>query len=438
MTLEQLLIEWLPAQRWFATKSAAIEALELRELATLDDTSEQRVTLHLAQVTAGGRTSAYFLPLSWHRHPDDARDHARIGEVDGWLVHDGPRDPTTNSSLIRLMADGSGGDDLTVGAAGPLDVVSGTPLGAEQSNTSIVYGDVIVKVFRRLTASPNPDLDVTRRLGVLGSTTIAPALGWIEGGGYTLAMAQPFLRGATEGWAMALTSVRDLYDMPDERPGEAGGDFAPESERLGRVTATLHAELREVFGVETPPDAATAMGKQMHERLEAALEAVPQLASVAAGVRHAYDAVMALEDPIELQRVHGDLHLGQVLRTQEGWIVLDFEGEPARPLEERIAPMSPLRDVAGMLRSFDYAARHLLADHERSARLDLRAGEWAARNREAFCAGYAAAGGLDPTRHATLLRAMELDKAVYEVRYEADHRPTWLGIPLGAIERLAA
>ena len=137
--------------------------------------------------------------------------------------------------------------------------------------------------------------------------------------------------------------------------------------------------------------------------------------------------------------MHGDYHLGQVMRTQTGWVVLDFEGEPASPLAQRRARSSPLRDVAGMLRSFDYAARHQLFTHPvagPSSSLAAKAADWVRRNSDAFCAGYAAAGGLDPAENSVLLRAMLLDKAVYEVIYEARNRPTWVSIPLESIAEL--
>ena len=174
---------------------------------------------------------------------------------------------------------------------------------------------------------------------------------------------------------------------------------------------------------------------QMNERLDAAIAVVPQLAEYADGLRAIYASVAGCTEPVVRQRVHGDLHLGQVLRTTTGWIVLDFEGEPARPLASRRELDTPLRDVAGMLRSFDYAARHMLVEQPGDPQRAYRAQEWAERNRQAFREGYAASGTvLDAA--SPLLRAFEADKAVYECVYEARNRPHWLMIPLHSLARL--
>jgi maltokinase len=135
------------------------------------------------------------------------------------------------------------------------------------------------------------------------------------------------------------------------------------------------------------------------------------------------------------QRVHGDYHLGQVLRTTRGWMLLDFEGEPARSVAERRAVASPLKDIAGMLRSFDYAAQSVALDEKGDTDRALQWSEW---NRAAFCRGYAAISGHDPWENAAALRAFEIEKAVYEVAYEAANRPSWLSIPLAACARLSA
>src|SRR3954453_13361230 len=211
-------------------------------------------------------------------------------------------------------------------------------MGAEQSNTSIVFGDLyILKLFRKVAKGLNPDLEITRALHEADSTAVVPPLAWLEtdleGEATTLGMMQPFLRGASEGWALAVTSVRDLYAEADLHADEGGGDFAGESERLGATTAEVHAMLARALPSRLADEAENAAtAKQMHERLDAAGAGVPGVAPDAEGRRGAYDAVAALPPGVPVQRVHGDFHLGQALRVEDGWKIIDFEGEPARPL----------------------------------------------------------------------------------------------------------
>jgi maltokinase len=313
-------------------------------------------------------------------------------------------------------------------------------LTSEQSNTSLVYGEeAILKVFRRLAPGPNPDLEVTTALARLGSKHVAPPFGWIEtrleGVSTSLAILSKYLRLASDGWSLAATSVRDLYATEDPRAANAGGDFSGEARRLGAATAEMHADLAIAFGTdELKSDVVRELTEQMYRKLDLATTAVPELSRYAEMIGDAYSSLAKLTGPFPVQRVHGDYHLGQVLRIPEtGWVVLDFEGEPAAPLAQRRARSSPLRDVAGMLRSFDYAARHQLIGHPEQASLGDAASDWVRRNANAFCAGYAEAGGLDPAENDVLLRALQLDKAVYEVLYEARHRPSWLPIPLDSL-----
>jgi maltokinase len=316
-------------------------------------------------------------------------------------------------------------------------------VGAEQSNTSVVYGQrYILKIFRRLQPGLSPDLELHRALHEVGCEHIAAPLGWVsgelDGEPTTLALLSAFLRNAADGWAMATASVRDLMAEANLHAHEVGGDFAGEARRLGHAVAAVHADLDRALGHwEGDHDLLAGQARAMHERLDAMLRVVPELAAYQEGLRAAFDAAGALAGPVRLQRIHGDLHLGQVLRTPRNWVLIDFEGEPAAPLSGRREPGSPLRDVAGMLRSFDYAAYHMLLGHDDARRLAERAVEWSDRNRDAFCDGYAEVAE-DPREHAVLLRALELDKAVYEVGYEAAHRPDWQSIPLASIERLLA
>jgi maltokinase len=165
---------------------------------------------------------------------------------------------------------------------------------------------------------------------------------------------------------------------------------------------------------------------------------VPALGEFAEGLSRAFDALAAYDEPVPVQRIHGDYHLGQVLRTLDGWKLIDFEGEPAKSLIERRALDTSIKDIAGMLRSFDYAARSLLADHQGDPQIAYRAAEWVERNQDAFCAGYAEVAGSDPRDQDVLLNAFLADKVIYETLYEARNRPNWLPIPLAAAAQLSA
>lgn len=448
MAFEDTLATWLVKQRWFAGKGRG-----LRDLAIVADTEvvggdpELR---HLIITVSHGATVDYYQVLVGLRRRLPARlRHARIGPSgDGRQAYDALHDADLTKPLLAGIAAGQSVGPLQMRAMPGASFETGLDslvLSAEQSNTSLVYGEEsILKVFRRLSPGPNPDLEVTTALARLGSSHVAEPFGWIEtrldGVPTSLAILSKYLRLASDGWSLAATSVRDLYATEDAtgdgvRAAEAGGDFAGEAHRLGVATAQVHADLAVAFGTdELGADAISELTEQMYRKLDLAVATVPELGRYTEMIGDAYSSLAKCKDPVPAQRVHGDYHLGQVLRTTEsGWVVLDFEGEPATPLAERRARSSPLRDVAGMLRSFDYAARHQLIGHPEQVTLNAVASDWVRRNASAFCAGYAEAGGPDPDANDVLLRALQLDKAVYEVLYEARHRPSWLQIPLDSL-----
>jgi maltokinase len=442
--LAGLLADWLPQQRWYAGKGRPVVSVTVSSASTLAG-GDPRLDHLVAVVDHGDGADRYQLLVGLTGEPAERVQHALIGAADNVVAYDAMHDPGLTRILLGALAAGGDVPPLRFRHAEGVEIdpePSSIVLGGEQSNTSVVYGeDYVLKLFRRLSPGLNPDLEVSRAAAAGGSPHVAAPLGWIEGDldgeATTLALLQPFLHSAVEGWAMAVTSVRDLFAEGDLHADEVGGDFAAEAVRLGAATADVHAALARALPTRLRPAAENAhTAAQLRERLDAAIGVVPALAEHADALRSAYDAVRRLADPVPLQRIHGDLHLGQTMRTDSGWMLLDFEGEPARPLAERAAPSSPLRDVAGMLRSFDYAARHLLATMGSDPQLEYRAGEWGTRNRDAFCDGYAEASGGDPREQSVLLRAFELDKAVYEAAYEARSRPSWLPIPLGSIADL--
>ncbi|MDQ6688465.1 MAG: aminoglycoside phosphotransferase [Actinomycetota bacterium] len=444
--LAQPLHAWLPGQRWYAGKGRQITAVEVTSAALLRVGDPELHHIVVRVEAADTTVDSYQLMIGLRRGLPERLEHAVIGEVDGGIAYDALQDTELTSVLLERLAEGATveGVRFTPEAGARIDTSQTSRVSsAEQSNTSLVFGESsILKVFRKLSQGVNPDLEVHRALASVGCAHIAPPLGAIEGGAegqqVTFAMLQEYVANAADGWHMATTSVRDLYAEGDLHADEVGGDFAGEARRLGIATAEVHRDLAQALGSrQAGPEESRSTAQQMRDRLAAALSVVPVLLPYAEGLRAAYDEVAGLTEPVAVQRIHGDYHLGQALRSMTGWVLLDFEGEPARPFAERRAQMSPLRDVAGMLRSFDYAARHLLADRAGASQLEYRANEWAERNRDAFCAGYADAAGEDPRKNATLLRAFELDKAVYEVVYEARNRPSWLSLPLGSIARLA-
>jgi maltokinase len=441
MTLEHSLATWLPAQRWYPGGIADDLAVVADTLLAVGDPELRHLIITASR---GGAAARYQVLAGVRAVVPDELSHAVIGpDGSGRTAYDALHDPELTRVLLRgICAERADAGTLRFARepAAPIeDTADSYVLSAEQSNTSLVFGEsTILKVFRRVFAGQNPDLEVTRALARLGSAHVARPFGWIEarlddGEPALLAILSEYLRGACDGWTLAATSVRDLY-ADTSRAAEAGGDFAGEASRLGAATASVHADLATAFGTSLLEPAAVAeLAAQMLSRFEAASAEVPELAAHAGKIAAAYARLADLGAALPTQRVHGDYHLAQVLRTQAGWVVLDFEGEPATSLARRRSRSPALQDVAGMLRSFDYAARHQLMGRPGEARLSEAAREWVARNQSAFCAGYAEANGTDPRAQATALRALMLDKAVYEVTYEARYRPSWASIPLDAI-----
>ncbi|KAB8193729.1 phosphotransferase [Nonomuraea phyllanthi] len=442
--LDELLAAWIGRQRWFGGKGRAIDQLSVESDVELTPGLRHLIVA----VWQEGSRDRYQLLLGERSSLPDRLGHALIGMVGDTYLYDAVHDFERTGWLLEGMAHDQTHNGLRLRHV-PGVTIDTSPrslvLGAEQSNTSLVFGDAyICKLFRRLIPGVNPELEIVTALAARDAPHIAQPYGWIEtdldGTDTTLAIMQEFLCNANDGWDLALASVRDLYaSLPEVTAADAGGDFAAESLRLGAATARVHHELAAAFPTDViETHEVKRMAESFRRRLGRAVAEVPELRGHVSVIEEAYHQVDLLTHEVPVQRVHGDYHLGQVMRTPTDWVVLDFEGEPGQPLAERRALYSPLRDVAGMLRSFDYAARHLLAGHSQAAELEPRAQEWADRNREAFLEGYGEGGGMITRGDAALLRAFELSKAVYEVVYEARNRPTWIRIPLAAFTPRAA
>lgn len=447
--LAPLVTAWAPEQRWFGGKGRQA-TLSLDLLAPLAADSPVTIWTLRAEYDDGA-ADLYQIPLVARPEPVGTLEHVLLGTVNTdegtrW-VYDALHDKDVTPAWLAGMR-----DDVNEGPIRferytdtPDEIPVNEPslvLTAEQSNTSMVFGDVaIMKVFRRLHPGVNPDIEIQGALTRLGAKHVPALMGAVEAEiqdePWSLAMLQEFMTTASDGWQLATASVRDLMAEADLHADEAGGDFAGEAERLGEAVATVHVDLASAFGTrEASADELHQRAEAMEGRLRRAVDIVPELAEMLAPLSATYRAVGDLHESITMQRIHGDLHLGQALRTVTRWVLIDFEGEPMAAIDARRELDSPLRDIAGMLRSFDYAGYHRVTEVGWAAQLNYRAGEWSVRNRDAFCSGYAAVAGADPRVHHVLLRAYEADKAIYEAVYEARNRPGWLPIPLASLTRL--
>jgi maltokinase len=427
---EESLREWIQEQRWYAAKSNSLAGIEVVEALTLRE--EPPLVLALVQTRFATGTHELYQLLLGARSYDalaDAREALelmrRIDSSDEAETEDG-RFSFHHVDGVTALPEGA----------------RGRVLGAEQSNSSVVFDDrLVLKVFRKLEPGVNPELEMLRFLGSHGFQSIAPLHGWYEYEGQalatTLGVAQQFLADAVDGWQLALDQIGSQPDAFLEKVaglgritaamhtvlGSDAGDpaFSPEDpsqEALALLTATVDEDIERIF-LRLPDDERlepiSGRGQDVRERLSAR-------AHISAGGR--------------VIRTHGDYHLGQTLYAPRGWVVIDFEGEPARPLHERRQKRSPLRDIAGMLRSFAYV----------SSAVELQRGipapeDFEERARQQFLQQYLANvdSTLLPSGEAAftnLLSIFELEKAIYELRYELDNRPDWVSIPVAGITRL--
>lgn len=424
--------EWLAAQRWYRGKSRALKSVELMDAAQVDGTRGWLVVLEATDV-AGGR-ARYLLPVTLDdagfREPQDGdgvwRSIAALmltgGELAGARGH-WRFTPTEAAS------------ELLPGGAAALASLAERRLGVQQSNTSVALGEALMlKVYRLVEPGSNPEVEVNAFLTEVGFRE-APGLAGsasylLDGESHSAAMLQQLLRSAGDGWRWVLDCLAE-----SDGPAEALQGIA----QIGILTAGMHAALAS--RPRSPgfpsrlatPDELSAWGTSAEGQLSAALNVLddgarPRLAELAPRITAGLAAIKG-GAAVRVSRIHGDYHLGQLLRTPGGFMVIDFEGEPARTLAERRAPASPLRDLAGMLRSLDYAAHSANLHGELRGKLE----RWLRDARAAFLGGY---GGIRAD-DVPLLAAFELEKACYEVVYEANNRPDWTWLPLGALERLA-
>ncbi|WP_026550368.1 1,4-alpha-glucan branching protein GlgB [Arthrobacter sp. Br18] len=450
----EILNEWLPLQRWFPARGRDVSLSVVGGTVLEDPSGEAGLEVHFLAVESGHRTDVVSVPLSYRESPLDAAAAGLIGQVDHpqlgtrW-VYDATHDPVFVTAWVDLIrskkatADGrlvptalKGMPPRSRARAPKVKVLQG-----EQSNTSVVVGtgknSLIVKFFRILATGESPDVQISAQLTAGGSTDVPATYGWITGT-WQQPQAEPgqhvmghvsvlrnYVEGSIDAWRIASLAA------------SSGTDFSEEAGELGRAVARIHAQLVTAFGSgAASADEETGFTDALAGRIEWAWrEARDAVGELDGEVDRVIRGAAALTDLPELQRIHADLHLGQILRATDGsWLIIDFEGEPLRPTAERSLPDVPLRDVVGMVRSLEYAAasRGPAAEGSAAAR-DTE--QWAESVRTAFLSGYAEESGTRIDPEAPLFKALWLDKALYEVVYELRNRPDWVEWPVRDVRR---
>jgi maltokinase len=443
----EMVAAWAPGRRWFPGGSTGT-LTPWREV-TVD--GADGVVLALLRLSGAGGDAVVHVPLVLAPADDAAPGSPQEGPgtigsaatpAGPVIVHDGGVHPACWAALLRAAGAADGP------AAAAALAADGRAVTGEQSNTSVVLpravlpgadAGTMLKILRTVASGPHPDVVVPQALTAAGYAGVPRFLGALEVPLGASSAGGPSGGGSPGGFEAAATAhlavlaelvrdARDGFELACELAG-GGASFALLAAELGTVLAGLHAAMRRALPAGGTLDPRTFVDG-LRRRADAAVAAAPSLAARAADVAAVLDDLEARLTPVPLQPIHGDLHLGQALHGADGWKLLDFEGEPQRPVAERTAPDLPLRDVAGILRSFDYAAAVGGATDP----------AWAADAGAAFLGAYRAAAGtpvgMDAATAAAALRALVLDKALYEVVYETRQRPDWVRIPLAAVDRV--
>jgi trehalose synthase-fused probable maltokinase len=446
---EGALASWIARQRWFSSKSRGASELRVLDLIVLAE-DDPLVAIIVAEARFdAGTHEVYQVPIAV-RPSDSGWSEGVICETDTHVLYDALLDQTATAVVAAQFSahttlerpSGCVRFHWEDAVAPPPPAPSMRTMGAEQSNSSIVLDErLALKVFRRIQPGINPELEMLRFLAAHSFVNIAALTGWYSYTGElmdaTLGVVQRYIGGARDGWEFALDALVAQDSSFVARLGELGAT-------TGRMHATLASAADDPdFAPEEPTtESLSLLSARIDEQIERVFDDLPQLEAlepIAGRGQEVRDYLQSLSHVGvggRMIRIHGDYHLGQTIFGPSDWVILDFEGEPGRPLLERRRKRSPLRDVAGMLRSFAYAASG--AQLLRGASVPEG---WEQEARERFLEGYMAA--VDPavlpageSAVQKLLTIFELERAMYELSYELNNRPDWVGIPVACISRL--